>query len=199
MQILCSGFSKILDGLLYSYLHPLSVADEVTGWWWQLITTIHDGGDGLTLCEWLSQDYDLHLLLYCLQIVVLEISFLISIMLFAQSLICFYKVGVVSDSHYALTLSFLLMMYDLDAKFTTSSSRVVWVSFALNHGLSCVWSWLPISGIEWVLVCCRWPLFIIHHCQPPVTPINTRVRNLLFEPAHALSTLMVCLQVWLCA
>jgi hypothetical protein len=138
MQILCSGLSKILDGLLYSYLHPQSVADEVTGWWWQVITAIHDGGDGLTLCEWLSQDYDLHLLLYCLQIVVLEISFLIGIMSFAQSLVCFYKVGVISDSHYALTLSFLLMMYDLDAKFTTSSSRVVWVSFALNHGLPCV-------------------------------------------------------------
>jgi hypothetical protein len=33
---------EILSGLLYSYLHPLSGADEVHWEYWQLVTVIHD-------------------------------------------------------------------------------------------------------------------------------------------------------------
>jgi hypothetical protein len=38
--------------------HPPSGADEVHGQSWQLVTAISDEGDGLTLCEQLSQGYD---------------------------------------------------------------------------------------------------------------------------------------------
>ncbi len=46
---------KILGGLLHTPLYPLSEADEVHGQSWQLTTAIHDEGDGLTLCELVSQ------------------------------------------------------------------------------------------------------------------------------------------------
>jgi hypothetical protein len=34
----------------YTYLHPLLGSDEVNGDSWQLVTAIHDEGDGLILC-----------------------------------------------------------------------------------------------------------------------------------------------------
>jgi hypothetical protein len=37
--------------LLYTFLHPSSGADEITGESEQLVTGIHDEGDGLTLFE----------------------------------------------------------------------------------------------------------------------------------------------------
>jgi hypothetical protein len=48
---LSNGLSENLGVLLYAYLHPLLEADEVRGESWQLVTTIHDQGDGLTVCE----------------------------------------------------------------------------------------------------------------------------------------------------
>jgi hypothetical protein len=42
---------EIVGGLLYTYLDLLSGADEVSGESWQLVTAIHDEGDGLALCE----------------------------------------------------------------------------------------------------------------------------------------------------
>jgi hypothetical protein len=42
---------EIVGGLLYTYLDRLSGADEVSGESWQLVTAIHDEGDGLALCE----------------------------------------------------------------------------------------------------------------------------------------------------
>jgi hypothetical protein len=53
-QIVYNGLPKFLGRLLYAYLHPLLGADELSGWSWQLVTAIHDEGDGLTLCERLS-------------------------------------------------------------------------------------------------------------------------------------------------
>ncbi len=41
----------------YKHLHPLLGADELSGYSWQLITTICDEGDGLSLCEQLSWRY----------------------------------------------------------------------------------------------------------------------------------------------
>jgi hypothetical protein len=46
---------EILGSLLFAYLHPLAVADEVSGQSCHLVTAIHDDGDdGLKLCEWHS-------------------------------------------------------------------------------------------------------------------------------------------------
>jgi hypothetical protein len=47
MGILYNGLREILDGL-YTYLHLLPGADEVSGWLWQLVIAICDEGDGLT-------------------------------------------------------------------------------------------------------------------------------------------------------
>jgi hypothetical protein len=41
-------------GILYTYQHPPSRADEVRGEPWQLITAIHDDGDSLIICDWRS-------------------------------------------------------------------------------------------------------------------------------------------------
>jgi len=49
-----NGLSKFLGRLLYAYLHPLLGADELGGQSWQLVTAVHDEGDGLSLCEQLS-------------------------------------------------------------------------------------------------------------------------------------------------
>jgi hypothetical protein len=43
-------FPEILGKLLY-YLHLPSRANDLSGESWKLITSIHDEGDGLTLCE----------------------------------------------------------------------------------------------------------------------------------------------------
>jgi hypothetical protein len=49
LQLLTQRFWQII----YTYLHPLLGADEELSLMeWQLITAIHDEGDGLTLCEW---------------------------------------------------------------------------------------------------------------------------------------------------
>ncbi len=46
---------EILGRLLFANLHPLAVADEVSGQSCHLVTAIHDDGDdGLILCEWHS-------------------------------------------------------------------------------------------------------------------------------------------------
>jgi hypothetical protein len=50
-RCLSNGLSENLGVLLYAYLHPLLGADEVCGESWQLVTTIYDQGDGLTVCE----------------------------------------------------------------------------------------------------------------------------------------------------
>ncbi len=47
---LYNDFPEILGKLLY-YLHLPSGANDLSGESWQLITSIHDEGDGLTLCE----------------------------------------------------------------------------------------------------------------------------------------------------
>jgi len=39
-------------------VYPPSAADEVSGWSWQLIPSIHDEGAGLKLYEWHSWGYD---------------------------------------------------------------------------------------------------------------------------------------------
>jgi hypothetical protein len=41
-------------GRLYTYLHPPSRADEVSGYSWPVITAICDEDDFLTLCDQLS-------------------------------------------------------------------------------------------------------------------------------------------------
>jgi hypothetical protein len=58
MPIVYNGLPKFLGRLLYAYLHPLLGADELSGLSWQLITAVHDEGDSLSLCEWLSWGYD---------------------------------------------------------------------------------------------------------------------------------------------
>ncbi len=57
-QIVYNGLPKFLGRLLYAYLHLLLGADELSGSSWQLITAVHDEGDGLSLCEQLSWGYD---------------------------------------------------------------------------------------------------------------------------------------------
>ncbi len=52
------GNRCLYNGLAQNLLiHSLLVADEISRESLQLITAIHDEGDGLTLCEWLSQGY----------------------------------------------------------------------------------------------------------------------------------------------
>jgi hypothetical protein len=41
----------ILSNILYTKQHPLLGADEVSEKQWWIVTTIHDGGDGVTLCK----------------------------------------------------------------------------------------------------------------------------------------------------
>jgi hypothetical protein len=53
--IICMNFELIIA---FTYLQLLSGADEVSGEWWQLITAIHDEGDGLMLCDLHTQGYD---------------------------------------------------------------------------------------------------------------------------------------------
>jgi hypothetical protein len=48
-------FAWNLRRSLYTYLHPLSGTDDVSGELWQLLTPIH--GEGDKLCEWHSQVY----------------------------------------------------------------------------------------------------------------------------------------------
>jgi hypothetical protein len=49
-------FTQILCQLVDTHLQPLLGADEASGKsWQQLISTIHDGSDGLTLCESLTR------------------------------------------------------------------------------------------------------------------------------------------------
>jgi hypothetical protein len=48
---------EILGGLLWTYMHRLLGADEVSGESWQLVNAIHDESDGLILCEWHSLGY----------------------------------------------------------------------------------------------------------------------------------------------
>jgi hypothetical protein len=59
-DVLNNGLPEILAGLSDTWsLHPLLVADEVSGESsWQLVTAIPDNGDGLTLCEWHSEGLD---------------------------------------------------------------------------------------------------------------------------------------------
>ncbi len=52
------GFVWSLGGLLCTYLHPPSKADEVSCESWQFVTAIHYEGDSLTLCEWHSLGCD---------------------------------------------------------------------------------------------------------------------------------------------
>jgi hypothetical protein len=52
-------FYQCLSKLLFSSLQPFSVADKFSWEEPQFITAIHDGGDGLILCEWHSQGYNL--------------------------------------------------------------------------------------------------------------------------------------------
>jgi len=64
-----------VGGLLYAYLYPLSGANEVGRYSWQLVNAIHDEGDGVILCERLSFIRLCLLSLLCyLQIVFVEIS-----------------------------------------------------------------------------------------------------------------------------
>lgn len=58
-QVVVYLFAESMSRQLYTYiyLHPVSGAG-VSGEWWQLVTVIHDEGDGLELCEWNSQGYD---------------------------------------------------------------------------------------------------------------------------------------------
>jgi hypothetical protein len=50
MQVFVLGFPKF--GLIIVYLsRPLSGADEVSGYSWQLIAAVCDECEGLTLCE----------------------------------------------------------------------------------------------------------------------------------------------------
>jgi hypothetical protein len=48
---MCNGLPGTLGGLVYEYLHPQSGADDISGESWQLVTAIHDEGDGLIHCE----------------------------------------------------------------------------------------------------------------------------------------------------
>ncbi len=53
--------------MLNTFLHPLVGADEVSRDSLQIVTAIYDEGDGLVLCGWHSQGYDLaliHVMLY---------------------------------------------------------------------------------------------------------------------------------------
>jgi hypothetical protein len=55
VDLLHSCWPKILGKLLYTYLHPPTGADEVTGESWQLVTAIHDESNGLILCEFTNR------------------------------------------------------------------------------------------------------------------------------------------------
>ncbi len=55
LQIFVQSFTQIvLGGLLYKFRQAVSRAGK--GGWelWQVVTAIHDGSDGLMLCEWHS-------------------------------------------------------------------------------------------------------------------------------------------------
>jgi hypothetical protein len=66
LQDLVPGCSKVVvvqhiipqviarSGLSVVFSEPLLGADELNGYSWQLVTAIHDEGDGLSLCERLS-------------------------------------------------------------------------------------------------------------------------------------------------
>jgi hypothetical protein len=51
---LYNGLPEISGPSLYTYLHPLSGADEVSGTSWQLVTATCDEDDALKLYEELS-------------------------------------------------------------------------------------------------------------------------------------------------
>ncbi len=51
-------WARDFEQILYTYLHPLLGADQVTGESWQLVTAFHDEGAGLILCKWDTQDHD---------------------------------------------------------------------------------------------------------------------------------------------
>ncbi len=63
-----SGHRWLYNGLTEiwadSYVHPPAASYEVSGELWQLVTTIHDDGDSLILCEWLSWHHGLVFLLF---------------------------------------------------------------------------------------------------------------------------------------
>jgi hypothetical protein len=66
LQDLVPGCSKVVvvqhiipqviarSGLSVVFSEPLLGADELNGYSWQLVTAVHDEGDGLSLCERLS-------------------------------------------------------------------------------------------------------------------------------------------------
>ncbi len=72
-RLLYNGLPEILGRFLYTYLHPLLGAGELSGESWQAVTAIHDEGDGLTLL-WLTliKSGLLSFLSCCLQTVVVE-------------------------------------------------------------------------------------------------------------------------------
>jgi hypothetical protein len=53
-KFLYNVLPEILGKSLYTYFDPLLGVVDVSGESWQLVTAIHDEGDGLTLCECLS-------------------------------------------------------------------------------------------------------------------------------------------------
>jgi hypothetical protein len=55
VDLLHSCWPEILGKLLYTYLHPPTGADEVTGESCQLVTDIHDESNGLILCEFTNR------------------------------------------------------------------------------------------------------------------------------------------------
>ncbi len=53
-KFLYNVLAEILGKSLYTYFDTLLGVVYVSGESWQLVTAIHDEGDGLTLCECLS-------------------------------------------------------------------------------------------------------------------------------------------------
>jgi hypothetical protein len=52
MYIYMLLLGQIIEQIIgYTYLHPVLGADEVSGESWQLVSAIHDGGDGLIYCN----------------------------------------------------------------------------------------------------------------------------------------------------
>ncbi len=49
--MVCTMFWVDLDIL---FLETMLGADKISGYIWQLVTAVYDGGDGLTLCEQFS-------------------------------------------------------------------------------------------------------------------------------------------------
>jgi len=149
-QIVYNGLPKFLGRLLYSYLHPLLGADELSGWSWQLVTAMRDEGDGLSLCERLPWGYDRT---HC------RVTYNCCCGDFSatSSSLYLYKTGMVKDSVWGWQYDVMLLVYPLIPLPFLSPSFASFCPFGLFPlFLCCCRSHVP---FPWLL-CLLWLWFV---------------------------------------